>query len=294
MDSDYKISMLKLENDLKEAQRKYERKDKRLNKIIKQSDTQQLSLINLNEQINEQKDTLNKLYLYDKQQQLAAKEKIEATITDDLENSQELQAKIINHPADILSGDLYSIHTLKNNTTLAYVIDGQGHGISPALTVFAVSSALSFLIEEDLDFQTIINRLFSMIKKLLGEVEQLSYTFISIDENKKNIHYVSGGMYPFLLRRDDEVFKYKANNLPFMNFSPMPKITSLPTQNWDSLLIYSDGLVEDLQEDMDGFTPNDFLDNSKKFEAFEKKIENRKFEDDITIVKIIKNESNEA
>ena len=86
----------------------------RLNKIIKQSDRQQILLMKLNEQLDSKEKELRKLYEYDKQQQLIAKKKLEATIINDLKKN----TKVIYQAADILSGDFYSIHKLKNGAIL--------------------------------------------------------------------------------------------------------------------------------------------------------------------------------
>ena len=288
LDKDY----VSLENSLKKLLKDYERKTKRLDKIIKLSDRQQLSLMDLNIEVTRQKEELKELYNYDTQQQISAKEKLDATIVNDLLNSKSLKSSIIYHPSDILSGDFYSINSLKNGATFVYVIDGQGHGISPALTVFAVSSTITHLIEEDISFSDIIEKLFPMIQKFLGEIEQISYTILYIDENKKDMHYTSGGMYPFMIKEDNEVLTYKANNLPFMNFSPTPIINSISIENWSDIIIYTDGLVEELNEDMSEFSPLILLDNKKLFENINEKIKHMKFDDDITVVQISKDVEN--
>jgi len=252
----------------------------RLNKIIKQSDKQQLLLIELNEEIEAKKQELKKLYEYDKQQQLIAKKKLDNNIINDLEDS----TKIIYQAADILSGDYYSIHKLKNGATLAYIVDGQGHGIPPSLTVFAVSSAIQNLIEDDLDFEEIIEALFQRIKKFLGDAEQLSYTFIYLKDDI--IKYSSGGMYPFLVKSGEEITKYKANNMPFMSFYvDTPNIETLHT-NWDKIIMYSDGLIEDSDEEMREFKPKNLLQNPDLFEKLKQKLKTKKFEDDITVIQI--------
>jgi len=66
------------------------RTKKRLNKIIKQSDKQQLLLIELNEEIEAKKQELKKLYDYDKRQQLIAKKKLDNNIINDLEDSTKI------------------------------------------------------------------------------------------------------------------------------------------------------------------------------------------------------------
>lgn len=280
---------LELKEDMRKLLKDNERKSRRLDKIIKQSDKQQLLFISLNEKMTKQKEELDKLHEYDTEQQIIAKAKLDNAIIDDLKNNDYFKSSIIYQPADILSGDFYSLHVLKNNNIFAYVIDGQGHGISPALTVFAVSSAIAYLTEEDNSFQDIIDKLFPMIRKFLGEVEQLTYTMLYIDNNSKDIQYISGGMYPLMIKQDDEVLTFKANNLPFMDFSPIPIISHINIENWNEILIYTDGLVEDLEEDMSRFSPLHILKDSNLFQEAKEIIEKNKYEDDISVIKIKNN-----
>ena len=277
---------IELKNNVIAFLKDYKRKSKRLDKIMKQSDKQQLQFMKMHETIRIQKDELDKIHNYDTQQQIIAKEKLDLAIVNDLENHKKFQSKIIYKSADILSGDFYSTHILNDGSTLIYIIDGQGHGISPALTVFAVSSTISNLVEEGITFKEIVNKLFPTVQKFLGEIEQLSFTIIGINED--NINYVSGGMYPFMIKKDDEVFTYKANNLPFMNFSSTPLITNILVENWNDIIIYTDGLVEDLTENMSEYSPLNLLYSTDLFEKAKDKIDKGIFEDDITVVHISK------
>ena len=242
----------------------------------------------LNEQIAQQKEELAKLHKYDTQQQEIAKEKLDSTFINDISDKSGCKSSVIYQASDILSGDFYSLHSFKNGATFIYVIDGQGHGISPALTVFGVSSTITHLVEEDISFEEIVSRLFPMIQRFLGEIEQLSYTMLYIDENKKDMHYLSGGMYPFMIKQGSEILTYKANNLPFMSFSQTPSINSISLDEWSDILIYTDGLVEDLDEDMSKYSPKNILEDEKLFKQLQENITQKRFEDDITVVKLSK------
>lgn len=281
LSNDYTTLKTNLESLIKE----YERKSNRLDKIIKQSDKQQNALIKSNATITQQKDELNKLHTYNVEQQNIAKEKLEAILFNSLPNDK-LKSSIIYKPSDILSGDFYSIYTLNDGTLLAYILDGQGHGISPALTIFSISSTIMSLISTSENFEDLVDKLFPMISKFLGEIEQLSYIMINIDQDK--IKYLSGGTYPFLIKLEDNIKTIKSNNLPFMNFSDTPKIDILSPQEWDSILLYTDGLVEDLDDKLQQYTPKNILQDNSKFLQAKELINLNSYEDDITVLKIYK------
>ena len=262
----------------------YEKKSKRLDKIIKQSDKQQFQLIKLNTIIEEQQKKLSELYDYNIFQQNIAKEKLESLIINDYQNF----SKVIFKASDILSGDYYSIYKLKNGDTFMYLIDGQGHGIAPALTIHAISSNILQMIHSLKNFNTFelfIEKLFFEIQKFLGDEEQLSYIFTYIKKDSSAMKYLSGGMYPFLIKTQQTTNRYKANNLPFMNFSPIPVVQEIKLENtYENILLYSDGFVEELNNEMKTYTPQTILNDKELLKPLNKYIQNSSFDDDITII----------
>lgn len=216
-----------------------------------------------------------------KEQEYRAKEKLDAGIINDLHPDT---CSVFQKAADVLSGDFYSIYKLKNGAVFLSLFDAQGHGISPALTVFAVSSVLNKFVYEMDSLQEIIDRASPMLQTFLGEIEQLSYTMIMVHKDKKTLSYASGGMYPFLIKIGDELLRVKANNLPFMNFSEPPKVETLDVAGWESLLLYSDGILEHENSAIEEFTPQRMLKNPKRVKEIFETLQNHNFEDDVTIL----------
>ncbi|MDY0116728.1 MAG: PAS domain-containing protein, partial [Sulfurimonadaceae bacterium] len=126
------------------------------------------------------------LLKYDREQQYIAKEKSEAGIINDLKYDT---CQVLYAPSDILSGDFYSLFKRDDGSVFLYIIDGQGHGISPALTVFAISTIIKQLAYNVADLQELLHKTFPIIKNFLGEIEQVSYTMIMIDADKQNLSY---------------------------------------------------------------------------------------------------------
>ena len=221
------------------------------------------------------------LHNYNVEQENIAREKLEAGIVNDMSKDE---CKVLYYPSDILSGDFYSIYKREDGSTFIYMMDGQGHGVSPALTVFAISSMMNKVIYDIHNFDELIEQLAPTIKNFLGEIEQLSYTMIMISPDKKNISYASAGMYPFLIKSDSEIIKAKANNTPFMNFSQTPNITTLEIREWDSLMIYSDGLVEHENSEIDKFIPEEIITQEPLIEKVMQEVQKHKFDDDVSLV----------
>ncbi len=239
---------------------------KRYEKILKQSDKQQLDIYKL-------KLKIESLYNYNINQQLIAKRKLEKILV----NEAKEKAKIVFKPSDILSGDFYSIFKVKDGY-LIYLIDGQGHGVSPALTIFGVSSTIKTLIKDFSSFNSFIHNLFSNIRQFLDNEEQISYTFLYIKENE--IEYSSGGMYPFYIKSREVIQKIKANNLPFLNSSILPTISKIDF-SLKELLLYTDGLIEEeiLYKE---FKPIDIIKSPDILKTIEE--ESILLNDDLTII----------
>jgi len=231
-------------------------------------------ILALNSQIEE-------LHNYNVEQEHIAREKLEAGIINDMSKEE---CQVIYSPSDILSGDFYSIYKREDGSIFIYIMDGQGHGVSPALTVFAISSMMKQVVYDIQSLDELVNQLAPSIKNFLGEIEQLSYTMVMISSDKKKISYASAGMYPFLIKAGDDIIRAKANNTPFMNFSSTPHITYIDIGEWDSLLIYSDGLIEHEDREISHYSPQELITKPSLIQKAIEEVSNNKFDDDITML----------
>lgn len=233
--------------------------------------------------INKLNKRLDEINRYKTEQELLAKSKLEGGIVNDLSSNE---YNILYKPSDIVSGDFYSIYKMNNGSTFIYLIDGQGHGISPALTVFAISSMLNKIIYDVDNLDTLLETLYPNIKNFLAEDEQISFTLMMISPDKKRLTYSSGGMYPFLIKRGDDILKIKSNNTPFMNFSQEPIFSTIDIENWNDILVYSDGIMEHQNSELKEITPQNMIENRTKLKKKLKKISDHEFEDDVTIIHV--------
>lgn len=224
---------------------------------------------------------VEEMHAYNVEQEHIAREKLEAGIINDMDGKGCLTLR---YPTDILSGDIHSVCKRDDGSIFIYLMDGQGHGISPALTVFAISSILNQFIYQIDSLDELVKRLYPTVKTFLGEIEQLSYIMIMISPDKRTISYASGGMYPFLIKNGDEIIKAKVNNLPFMNFSSIPVISKIVLDNWDSLMIYSDGIIEHENENIDHHMLKELIKNPLLVKDALEQIKSHIFEDDVTVI----------
>ena len=277
--NEYNLSIDELETIIKN----YDKQSKRFDRILKQSDKQQNQLLNLNEMLEQKEREIRELYEYDYSQQMIAKNKVESTIVNELDGNSKFINKTIFLASDILSGDFYSIYQ-KDNKIIYYVIDGQGHGISPALTVFSVASIFRDYVKVANSLEELLNYMLNYIKLVLLDAEQLSFTFIEIDFDKDLLTYAIGGMYPTYIKTD-EIIKIKANNLPILNFTKEIKLDSIDISNFKSILSYTDGIIEN--EIVQEFHPKKIIEDISLIDEL-KEIEDKYKDDDISLVYIEK------
>lgn len=232
-------------------------------------------------QVLELSHKIEEMNAYNRQQEHLAREKLEAGIINDMEEDE---CAVLHHASDILSGDFYSIYKMKDGSIFLYLIDGQGHGVSPALTVFAISSMLNQFVYSMHAIEDLIQKLHPIAKTFLGEIEQLSYTMIMISPDKKSLTYSVGGMYPFLIKKGNEIIKVKANNTPFMNFSSTPICSKIELESWDSLMVYSDGILEHENDTLQELMPEVIIHRPSHVKDAMRKIAEVDFEDDVTMI----------
>jgi PAS domain S-box-containing protein len=238
-------------------------------------------------QLRKLNNEIKELHDYDIEQQNIARKKLELGIVNNLDVAE---CKVLYVPSDILSGDFYSIYKREDGSRFLYIIDGQGHGVSPALTVFAVSSTMNQLINRVSDFQELVEQLFPAIKTFLADEEQLSFTMLMINSDFTKLRYSSGGMYPFLMKKKGmQITQIKANNTPFMNFSLTPKISEVDIEGFESLLLYSDGLVEHEDKELNMFSPQNIIEKPHLIDSAIDTISAMKLEDDVTFVYLQQN-----
>jgi serine phosphatase RsbU (regulator of sigma subunit) len=272
------------EKELEEIIKNYQKQKRRFEKILKLADKQQNKLLQLNEELRKKEKEIRELYEYDYTQQQIAKSKVNSTIINELEGDENFIVKTVFLASDILSGDFYSIFKI-DNRIVYFVIDGQGHGISPAFTVFSVASIFRDYVKVAKSLNELLKYLISYVRSVLLDSEQLSFTFIELDFKKEILNYAIGGMYPTYLKfNNDDIIKIKANNLPILNFTFEIEVNSLNISGFKSILSYTDGIIE---HDISlKFHPKKLIKNPSLID--ELKNLKGKQEDDITVVYIEK------
>lgn len=220
---------------------------------------------------------------YNQETQEIAFAKQKTAIINQLEEDEKFCVKVLYKPADVLTGDIYSIYKKNDGSILLFVIDAMGHGISPALTTYALASRVRQFISKVTSLKELAAIINEAYKNVLAEEEQISCFFFWFDASFKRVDYFGAGMYPAVLVDGGQTVFVKSNNLPFMNFTPEISVDSLELTNFQTLFIYSDGLIEDDvcgidKKEVERMLDEDFYDHVSD------RIMKNQMEDDTTLV----------
>jgi two-component system, HptB-dependent secretion and biofilm response regulator len=237
---------------------------------------------------------LHEINKYRQEEEEKAHRKQLQMIQNDLESSNSFSTKLFFKPADILSGDSYSIHQQKDSSILLYIIDGMGHGVVPSLTTFAVAGRIREYISNHDNFDGLMQYLVNSLHGILDDAEQLSYSFVNIDLEEKEIKYAIGGMYPAIIMHDNEVVRYKANNIPMMNFTQSINVDTISFESFEKILLYSDGLVEEDGISSELFEPKKLIKDEILLDGMIDIFSKHKNEDDVTIIYLKNRESDKS
>lgn len=291
LDKDY----AELKNSLASLLKQYERKSRRLDKIIVQSDRQQRQLLELNHRLEEAyeelhmyKKELEEKRNYDIGQQQSAAAKINVNIVNNVASDFDLCVDTLFLPTDIMSGDIYSVFQKEDSSLFYYILDGQGHGITPSLTVFYAASLINGYIKQVNSLQELLDIAMPFIKNVLIDCEQLSFTFVWIDSHRKEMEYAIGGMYSTLLSVGGEIVRLKSNNPPLLSFDDEVYTDKIDIDGFEAILSYTDGLVETHEGGASKYAPTKIVNDEKVFEECIKNLYEYELEDDVTLIRVTK------
>lgn len=158
-------------------------------------------------------------------------------------------------PSQHVGGDLYDIVLLNNNYLMFYVADAAGHGVSAAMLAVLFKQRL-----EMIDFDTElplrpdevlerVNRCLIKECKAPGLFVTAAYCLLNIKTGILQV--ASAGHPPIILVRDGTGTKCLYHTGPGLGISQQAKFSyeEIALQEGDRLLIYTDGLLNSIDED---------------------------------------------
>lgn len=151
-----------------------------------------------------------------------------------------------------VGGDFYDAVPLADGRLVAFVGDVMGRGVAAAAAMAQVRSALRAYIALDPDPQTVIERLSLMFESI--DVPQLvTVLYAVLDPGQGTAEFISAGhLPPIVIRVDGRTERLIVPSSPPLGAGEHPREpVTVEVAVGDTLLMYTDGLVERRGEDLD-------------------------------------------
>lgn len=160
-----------------------------------------------------------------------------------------------------VSGDLYDFFRTGNNLEGLGIFDVSGHGISSGLVTMLVKNIIhqEFYTKEKMDLWEILNNINGRVIQEKGDIENY-LTGILIKTNKENIEVaIAGHPRPIFYHHKTGICEYlqmKKESVGAIGIPGFPVYYTSQVYNFeegDELFIYSDGLVDTVNERKEDF-----------------------------------------
>lgn len=157
-------------------------------------------------------------------------------------------------PCREVSGDFYDIIKISETRTAIIMADVAGKGIPAAMLVSTMQAMLTAYLEAGHNLVTILDHLNkNLIKKSTDD--QFITCFLALyDSSIETLHYVNAGHNPPILLQDGKIRLLKEGGILLGSFPWTYERTSVKLKKDAILTLYTDGLVEALNDQNAPFT----------------------------------------
>ena len=157
-------------------------------------------------------------------------------------------------PCKAVGGDFYDIIPLKDDKYMFVVADVSGKGVPGALLVSSMQAALIAYLEYVYDLTVIASKLNDRIRENTSDDRYITAFMAIYDARKATFSYINAGHNPPLyIHKNGDVEKL-TNGGVFLGFVPWQYETgTINLQNDDIVFMYTDGLVEAMDEQEEEF-----------------------------------------
>ncbi len=157
-------------------------------------------------------------------------------------------------PTASIGGDYYDVFNLDKHRLAVAIGDVSGHGLSTGLVMAMVKAAITTLVEEGADEESIFERLNQLVYRSTERRAFMTLAFTIFDlKNGRIRHTNAGHLYPYLLREGNpSPLSIESPSLPLgVRESIVSHTVELDLQEGDTIVYLSDGIIEAQNENGD-------------------------------------------
>lgn len=157
-----------------------------------------------------------------------------------------IDSSSISLPATEVGGDYFEYIELSDSKLAIVIGDVAGHGVASGLVLSGVRSGLNLLRDRFEDPLEILSRLDTMIRDTAHQRMFVTLQIAIIDREKKTLSVANAGHPPLLaVTAEDDVLTLGAEGLPLgTRLEPTLQLQSQPVEEGDTILMYTDGVLE--------------------------------------------------
>lgn len=151
-------------------------------------------------------------------------------------------------PTASIGGDYYDVFNIDRHRLAVTIGDVSGHGLSTGLVMAMVKAAITTLVEEGADEQSLFRRLNDLVYRSTERRAFMTLGFTIFDLDKRTIRHTNAGhLYPYVLRKDAVPIEIEVPSLP-LGIRPgiESRTVEMDLREGDTVVYLSDGIIEAL------------------------------------------------
>lgn len=158
-------------------------------------------------------------------------------------------------PTASIGGDYYDLFNLDKTRLAVTIGDVSGHGLSTGLVMAMVKAAITTLVEQGADEDSLFHRLNELVLRSTDRRTFMTLGFTLFDLERRTIRHTNAGhLYPYLLRAGESPHPIEVPSLPLgIRDEIHPRTIEIPLEERDTLVYLSDGIVEAQNAEGDPF-----------------------------------------
>lgn len=151
-------------------------------------------------------------------------------------------------PTASIGGDYYDVFNLDRTRLAVTIGDVSGHGLSTGLVMAMVKAAMTTLVEEGAEEESLFRRLNELVFRSTEKRAFMTLAFTIFDLEKRTMRHTNAGhLYPYLIRGGEAVRALESSSLPLgVREDIDPHTVESSLEEHDTIVYLSDGIIEAL------------------------------------------------
>ena len=173
-----------------------------------------------------------------------------------LPNISGYEVAAVRQPLQLVGGDYYSVVSIDDRHTALCIADAAGKGLPAALLMSSLQAAIRPLMEQGLAPRQLCSRLNRILCDLTPVGKFISFFYAALDHAEHRLTYCNAGHNPpWLLHSDGSSLELASTGAVLGQFSNWTfEENNVPMKKGDTLLLFTDGLVEASSADDEPFS----------------------------------------